>query len=286
MVELRHLVTFSTIVEVGGFKKAADELGYAQASITAHVKELESELEYPLFDRLGKHISLTQAGEKFLPYALDIISLYDQSKEVIKEENELSGELKIGVSESLMAYWLPYIIKDFIKSYPKVSLIIKSIDFDHLTNQLKKGDIDAALLLEKSNWQSNQLTLEKIKNENLTFVQSPQILNNYHETMLVTEYSCSWRPIINDYLKFKQDTNLEMIALPSIEAIKKCVVHGLGKSILPYFIVQNEVENGELEVIPNTLGDQQLAIYMAYHKDKWIPNSLKELSKQLSEVMS
>ncbi|WP_347836300.1 LysR family transcriptional regulator [Gracilibacillus sp. JCM 18860] len=53
-MELRHLITFRTIIDVGGFKKAAEQLGYAQSSITAHIKELEKELGYPLFDRLGK----------------------------------------------------------------------------------------------------------------------------------------------------------------------------------------------------------------------------------------
>ena len=55
-MELRHLITLKTIVEKGGFKKPAEHLGYAQSSVTAHIKELEEEAGKPLFDRLGKKV--------------------------------------------------------------------------------------------------------------------------------------------------------------------------------------------------------------------------------------
>lgn len=55
-MELRQLITFKTIVEKGGFNKAAEHLGYAQSSITTHIKELEKELGRPVFDRLGRKL--------------------------------------------------------------------------------------------------------------------------------------------------------------------------------------------------------------------------------------
>ncbi|WP_252312704.1 LysR family transcriptional regulator [Sinobaca sp. H24] len=80
-MELRHLITFTTIVDTGGFKKAADELGYVQSSITAHIKELEKELGYPLFDRLGKSITMTQTGERFcLMLSKSLICIQNQKR--------------------------------------------------------------------------------------------------------------------------------------------------------------------------------------------------------------
>lgn len=137
-MELRHLNTFKTIVDTGGFKKAADSLGYAQSSVTNHIKELENELGYLLFDRLGKQVVLTQAGKRFLPYALEIIDLYAKSKEAVLNTVDLAGELTIGVSESLLLYWLPTFITNFTKTYPKIELTLKLIDYQHLTAQLKK----------------------------------------------------------------------------------------------------------------------------------------------------
>ncbi len=266
-MELRHLVTFRTIVDEGGFKKAADELGYAQSSITAHIKELEKELGYPLFDRLGKTITLTEPGKRFVPYALEIIELYSKSKEVIMEENEPTGQLTIGASESIMIYWLPSMIMEFMDKYPKVELILKSIDYKHLSNQLKKGEIDVAILVENSDWDPKDLVSEKIQEEKLIMVESskdPKI-----NTMLFTEYSCSWRPIFEDYLYEEGKANSLRLELPSVEAIKKCVLCGLGKSMLPHFTVKNEVENGELNVTNLDVPKNPIAIYSAIHKNKW-----------------
>ncbi|WP_130858791.1 LysR family transcriptional regulator [Gracilibacillus phocaeensis] len=274
-MELRHLNTFKTIVDSGGFKKAADELGYAQSSITAHIKELEKELGYPLFDRLGKRITLTQTGRKFLPYALEIISLYSKSKEVVAESDEPSGELVIGASESIMIYWLPTVIMNFMKIYPKINLILKSLNYDHLSDQLRKGEIDIAMLVESSNWKSDELTIQKIKDEKLSlFMPFNKTTSHTPETMLVTERSCSWRPIIEDYLKIRDKTSMTKIELPSIEAIKKCVLCGLGISFLPYFTIKSEIENNELKEIRTDIQENNVSIYTAFHKDKYISTNL------------
>lgn len=285
-MELRHLITFKTIVEAGGFKRAAEELGYAQSSITAHIKELEEELEYPLFDRLGKNITLTQTGKRFLPYAVEIIDLYSKSKEVINDTDEPSGPLSIGASESLMIYWMPDIILYFMKLYPNVELTLKPIDYNNLSTQLKKGDIDIAVLVETSSWEQNELTIEKLKNEKLSLVQSADIITTTSEqTMLYTEQSCSWRPIFDNLIKAEGKT-VSKVELPSIEAIKKCVLCGLGTSLLPHFSVKDEIEKGRLKEIESTIPDTPIAIYTAYHKNKWISGNLNAFLNVLKEQIT
>ncbi|QKS72594.1 LysR family transcriptional regulator [Paenalkalicoccus suaedae] len=264
-MELRHLITFKTIVETGGFRKAADELGYVQSSITSHIKELEKELGYPLFDRLGKKVVLTQTGERYLPYAKEMIDLHLKSKEVIKEANVPAGELTIGVSESLMIYWLPAIIQQFMERYPEVKLTLKSIH-DNLPAQFIKGEIDAAVLIEVPNWQPSQLRVEQLKPEKLSLVRSAaKAQTSIPETMFVTEYTCSWRPMIESFLE-TEGREAKRVELPSIEAIKKCVLLGLGRSMLPHFVVKAEIENGDLI---EEKAEQPIAIYTAVHKDKW-----------------
>lgn len=274
-MELRHLITFKTIVDVGGFKKAAEKLGYAQSSITAHIKELEKELGNPLFDRLGKNIMLTQTGRRFLPYAVDIIKLYSKSKEAINYADEPSGQLMIGASESLMIYWLPDIIVDFMKKYPKITLILKSIDYNDVSSQLKRGDIDVAILVETPTWDPKELTTQKLKNEKLSLVQSVKKTNNTSvQTMLYTEQSCSYRSIFEEHLKIEGKTSVSKVELSSIEAIKKCVLCGLGTSLLPKFSVKDEIKRGELKEIKSNVQNNTIAIYAAFHKNKWLSVNL------------
>ncbi|PWU66930.1 LysR family transcriptional regulator [Gracilibacillus dipsosauri] len=276
-MELRHLITFRTIIDVGGFKKAAEQLGYAQSSITAHIKELEKELGYPLFDRLGKKVVLTQTGERFLPYALDIIRLYTESKEVIRQTDQPSGDLTIGVSESLLIYWLPNIITAFMHQYPEVHLTVKPIDYEDLADQLKQNEIDVALLVETNSWLSSELKIHKLTDEKLVLVHPPK---KETTNMLVTEYTCSWRPIIEEYLTYHSQPTENKLELPSIEAIKKCVLLGLGKSMLPQFVVKEEIDQGKLHY-EKTKFEDSIAIYAAHHKDKWVSANINALLELL-----
>ena len=65
-MEIRHLITFKSIVDLGGFSKAAVHLGYAQSTVTTIIQALEQELGVPLFDRIGKKVQLTEVGGHFL----------------------------------------------------------------------------------------------------------------------------------------------------------------------------------------------------------------------------
>lgn len=97
-MELRHLHTFKTVAEVRGFTRAAELLGYAQSSITAQIQFLEEEVGAPLFNRLGKKITLTEAGKRLLPYACEILKLHDSALETTKESGIPSGTIVIGAS--------------------------------------------------------------------------------------------------------------------------------------------------------------------------------------------
>lgn len=159
-MELRHLITLKTIVEKGGFKKAAEHLGYAQSSVTTHIKELEEEIGKPLFDRLGRKVVLTHYGEQFLPSAIKIIELYSQA---LNTDDEPTGDLIIGISESLTIDRVPPILLEYKKSYPKVNLSLRSIDTYNVVSNLQNGDIDLALVLEKDAWSQPEIHCEKLK---------------------------------------------------------------------------------------------------------------------------
>ena len=73
-MEIRNLRTFARIAEVQNFSKSAERLGYSQSAVTMQIKQLEDELHTQLFERIGKQVRLTQAGERLLPYALEILN--------------------------------------------------------------------------------------------------------------------------------------------------------------------------------------------------------------------
>jgi len=124
-MEMRHLQTFMTIVELYGFTKAAEYLGYAQSTITSHIQLLEEEIGSPLFDRLGKKIVLTSIGRELLPYAVEMLKIYKSVKNICINQNSIAGDLVIGAPESLTVYRMKQILSEYRKSFPQVNILLK-----------------------------------------------------------------------------------------------------------------------------------------------------------------
>ena len=87
-MELRNLITFINVAELGSFTKAAEQLGYSQSTISFQIKQLEDELGCLLFERINHSISLTERGHELVSYAHQICALTDEFKESLEEEKE------------------------------------------------------------------------------------------------------------------------------------------------------------------------------------------------------
>ncbi|MDR3586978.1 MAG: LysR family transcriptional regulator [Desulfosporosinus sp.] len=284
-LELRHLFTFIAVVEVGGFTRAATKLGYAQSSVTAQIQALEAELEMPLFDRLGKRNILTDAGQRLLPYAQEITKMHNLAKNALRSDTAFAGTLTIGAPESLAAFRLPGIIREYKSRYPKVKIILKPGVCWELHDLIRSGELDLAFLLQPET-EERDLHIETLVHEKMALIAPPghplvsyEYVEPAHlkdETILHTEPGCTYRALFEQYLNSHgifPDPDLEFW---SIEAIKNCVMSGLGLSFLPLITVQNEVRAGKLMLLAWDDKPQRLATQIAYHKKKWISPALRE----------
>ncbi|MDR4938272.1 LysR family transcriptional regulator [Rossellomorea marisflavi] len=275
-MELRQLVTFKTIVEKEGFRKAAEELGYAQSSVTTHIKELEAELNQPLFDRLGKRVILTTFGKQFYPYAMKMLNLYTEIIERAHMNHEPIGELTLGASEALTTCRLPQLLFEYKKLYPHVDLSIKSIDHLNVESELQRGIIDLALVLEKNTWSAKDLYIEKIKEEPMVLL-TPSKDKGTSKTVLYTERTCAYKSIFDEYI---QDNHIDVegsVDFASVETIKQCVICGLGTSMLPYFTVRKELESCLFNGKILTKEPYTVSTFAAYHKDKWVSPAMESM---------
>ena len=108
---ITQLSTFIKITESGSFSAAASSLGYAQSTVTTQIRQLEEELGCQLFDRLGKTVSLTSAGERLISYAKRMLQLErDIHLEISDDDDDPAGVIRLGVSESLCMDRLPSIL--------------------------------------------------------------------------------------------------------------------------------------------------------------------------------
>jgi DNA-binding transcriptional LysR family regulator len=145
-MELRHLKTFKVVADMGGFTRAAEALGYAQSTITSHIQALERELGRPLFDRLGKTVVLTSAGERLYEYAAQILRLSQAAESAVTDDSQPAGKFMIG-APALTVYRLPAILREYKERYPDVQIVLVPSQCWEMSPKLRAGELDVAFLL-------------------------------------------------------------------------------------------------------------------------------------------
>lgn len=285
-MEIRHLQSFITIVELEGFTKAAEHLGYAQSTITSHIQILENELGESLFDRLGKKIVLTNVGKELVPYAKQMLHVYKEIKNLTSEQNGVSGDLIVGAGESLTIYRLGKILKEYKKSFPKVNIILKDSICSDLRSKLHSGELDIILTIEPQIMDTD-LVVKNLKDECMVIIGAPDadlkfLSTNFEgevatESIIFSEKGCSFRIAFENYLKQKNIKYVNSLEFSSIEAIKKCVMNGLGISFLPFYTVRNEIKEGSLKMIEVKEPFDKFRTQLAYHKNKSISLPMSKL---------
>ncbi|MFI9153624.1 LysR family transcriptional regulator [Streptomyces sp. NPDC053367] len=249
-MELRLLVSFEKVATVLSFTRAAAELGYAQSSVTAQVRSLESALGAELFDRLGGHIRLTEAGARLLPYARQMIELAEEARAAVASAEEPSGTLTVGTMESLTNHRLPPLLEYFHHRYPKVRLSLRTTIGDETRQALRQGTYDVGFLMEEETGhpglESVVLTVEP-----LALVAAPghalegaavTLAGLRAQSLLATEPGCAYR----DLFERELGTSVPFMEFGTIEATKRAAAAGLGVALLPEITVAAELAGGSL----------------------------------------
>ena len=170
-MEIRNLVTFARIAEVQNFSKTAEQLGYSQSAVTMQIKQLEGELGAQLFERIGKQVKLTQAGERLLPYALEILAAVRQAENIVREPGAISGRLRIGTCESFVNSILPPVMMEFCHLCPRVEVSTHTALVPDLFAMLRQNDVDLLYFLDQKMYFPEWIKVSE-RPENIFFVAS------------------------------------------------------------------------------------------------------------------
>ena len=124
-MELWQLEVFTAVAEEKSFSRAGQRLGRTQPAISSTIKLLEVELGEPLFDRMGRSIRLTGAGELLSEYAKRLLRLREEAVLAVGELRGLNrGTLRLGANETTCLYLLPEVLSAFTQAYPQVQVDI------------------------------------------------------------------------------------------------------------------------------------------------------------------
>ncbi len=290
-MELRYLTTFLRVAQLQSFTAAAAGLGYAQSTITSHVKVLESALGAELFDRATGRVELTGAGQRLLPYAERIVDMADEARLAVKEP-DIGGIVTVGAVESIATYRLSPVVEFFHHRFPEMQLVVRTSSCPDTELALRRGDLDLGFLMA-SETSHPGLSGIVLCQEDLVVVAAPGhpligpapvSTDELRKALILnTEYGCPYREVFEAALNDDGAAKVELLEFGTIQAIKQMAANGLGAALLPRFAVAGELAAGELaEVaweIPFTFYSQ-----IAWRKGKWISKALQLFIDQVTRV--
>ena len=146
-MDTHQLTAFISVAESGSFTLAANELHLTQPAISKRIAVLEEQLGARLFDRIGKQVKLTEAGQLLLPRAINVLQELNDTRIAIQNlSDEVSGKLLLAASHHIGLRRLPPILKAYSKKYPSVNIDISFLDSEEAYDKVLHGDIELAVV--------------------------------------------------------------------------------------------------------------------------------------------
>jgi DNA-binding transcriptional LysR family regulator len=146
-MDLATLNAFIAIAELGSFSEAAERLFLTQPAVSKRIASLEQQLNMRLFDRLGREVSLTEAGRALLPRAYQILNVLDDTRRALTNLNgEISGRLTLATSHHIGLHRLPALLRAFTRAYPQVALDIQFLDSEVAYEEVLHGRAELAVI--------------------------------------------------------------------------------------------------------------------------------------------
>ena len=168
-MELRQLKYYIKTAETLNFTEAARQLFITQSTLSQQIRQLETELQVQLFDRIGKRTYLTEAGTEFLPYAKQTVADSEGGVQRLRDlQNIMAGELRIGAVFTLSDLLTSTIIS-FSKQYPNIKLVVVSRPVNELLDLLKERKLDLILSYRPDD-EDNQIEFFPLFDSNLSVI--------------------------------------------------------------------------------------------------------------------
>ena len=249
-MDIQNIKAFLMVAETGSFSRAAEKLFITQPAISKRISTLEFSLDCKLFDRLGKNIQLTQAGEALIPSYQKVLAELDESQRIISAlRTDVSGHLRFGTSHHIGLHRLPPVLRDFTKQFPKVELDIQFMDSEQAADLILKGSIELALITLPDTtaqplttlpvW-TDYMQIVVAKDHTLARSKTTTIKQLSKYGVLIQSHSTHTRDIIDQALKL--DSNVKIIMESNyLETIKAMIQNGLGWGVLPESMIDDSL---------------------------------------------
>lgn len=251
-MELRELETFRAVVDAGGVGRAAGRLNRAQSSVTARIRQLEASLGVALFDRDGRSLRLTAAGDALLGYTDRLLDLADEARSAVRCDT-VRGRLRLGAMESVAASRLPRPLAEFHRLHPDVSVELQTAPSRDLIARVQAHTLDAAIVgdeVDHDHFVRVPLYVEELVMVGAT--GSPLVLDPKRlagGTLLVFHGNgCAYRRRFEQWLQTQRVVPARVLEFGSYHAILAAAAAGVGVSLVPSSVLDIYSQRDALSV--------------------------------------
>ena len=293
-MEIRHLRTFLAVAELGSINKASEKLFTAQPALSRQIRLLEDALDVKLFERHGRGMAITPAGEILAQRATRILRELEQAKiDVAEEAGIVSGHVTLGVPPTVGLVLATSLAERYCQAYPRVTLQIIEEMTGFLLERLQAGQLDLAVLYNPKS--PGILRLEPLHTEELYLVGSPESglsldvpvpMEKLAELDLVLpSEGHALRELVAEK-SAKQGISLHVrVDADSFRIQKELVERAIGYTVLPFAAVHKEVGENRLCAAPISNPGIRRRLVLATRSDRAVSQASAKLRKMLKQEM-
>lgn len=245
---IEQLSTFLAIVRHGGVRKAAGALNLTQPAVTARIKNLEASLGCDVFDRTSGGMKLTKRGELLLAHAEKFEHLAEIVQRDVVDPDGVEGRLRLGASETVAECWLPDLVSELYRRYPKLEIELNVDVSRQLRDGLLDREFDLAILLGPiSEYSVGNVELPgfdlawyasaRAKGDEVSFLKRP-----------VMTYARNTRPFLElkEQLFERVGPDVSLFPSSSLSASFRLVEADIGVGVLPRALGREYVDAGRI----------------------------------------
>ena len=280
-MDFDQLVTFTEVAKQGSFSRAGQKVFRSQPAVSAQIRQLEMEYGEKLFDRIGKSVRLTPAGEVLLEYAHRLINLRNESVRAVADHHDTPrGALALGANEATCLYVLPEVFARFHTEFPQVQISVYRNFSAKILQKIDDGSLDLGIVTLPVNVPSLEI-LPIFRDQLLLMVsvQHPLAKRGTVRIGEIAEYPLIFpktgytRQVLDKLFRpYRSHLQISM-ELASVGMIKRFVAANLGASLMSVTYAHEEVRAGEAKLIPIHGVDLWRELGLVYRRDRSLPRT-------------
>lgn len=259
-MDTQSLQAFLAVAESDSFSRAAEQLHLTQPAVSKRIATLETQIGARLFDRIGRRVTLTEAGQILLPRARQILIMVDDSRRALANlEGQIAGSLTLATSHHVGLHRLPPLLKVYTRTHPEVRLDLRFLDSEQAYQGVLDGELEIAVVT-LSPHPDPQLDVVPIWNDRLCFVCAPDHPLTRHGRLTLPDL-CRFDAVLPGPMTFTRSLIESRFAAAGLslsvglstnylETLKMMASIGLGWSLLPERLIGGELHELEVEHPP------------------------------------